>query len=233
MNRYILLLLCTLLSSNSFAINWDKMPNISFGTEVGFKSLSVIEKNSKNAELAKMSKGLTIVPSVVISSNAKYIWEDDNWGYHVQVKGGWYTMDKQTIDEQSEDLGTQIKGISIYAVPVGYYHFNKKVVDNWTYKLGLGAGLGWVSLDGDTKITKTNHTLTGEMVSIDNTGFGTAMGIYFEANYKNHSVVLQNYAPQISDNHFFYQQHNIVVAYRYQIEKQWFKDVFEKKFFKN
>jgi len=226
-SRLMFLGVCTLVCQQTLAINWDKVPTISVGIEGGFKSLSVIEQSTDNDQLAQMTRGLSLFPSVVISSNETYIWDDQNWGYNVQVNGGWYSMDKQQVNEQATQLGTHVKGFSIYAVPVGYYHFNKGVVDDWTYKLGLGVGLGWVNLDGDTQLTKTNHPLSGQTISIDTSGFGTAIGIYFEAKYKSHSIVLQNNAPQISDSDFYYQQNNIAIAYRYQIDKDWIRDIIE------
>ena len=226
--KVVLFNCCILISQFSIAINWEKVPTVSIGAEVGFKSIAVIEKEANNDQIAKLSKGLSVAPSIIIASNEKYIWVDENWGYHVQVKGGWYSLNKQSINDDSNDLNTKISGFSIYAVPVGYYHFNKNVTDNWTYKLGVGVGLGWINLDGEFEVTNKKHLEYGEINSIDTARFGTALGVFFEANYKNHAVILQNYAPQISDDDYFYQQHNVAIAYRYKIEKKWFKDLIDK-----
>ena len=48
-----------LASQPVLAINWDKVPSVSVGADVGFKSISVVEKSSGNEQVAKLSKGFS------------------------------------------------------------------------------------------------------------------------------------------------------------------------------
>ncbi len=122
-------------------------------------------------------------------------------------------MNKASLGQgKEEDWGTSIKGYSVYAVPTGFYHFNKGS-NGWSQKIGVGVGIGYVNMSGNFKRTEMSQS-----EEIDVKGFAQTVGVFFEFLNGNHSFVLQNYGPSISDNKYEYTQSNVDIMYRYSFQ---------------
>ncbi|MDH5379057.1 MAG: hypothetical protein OEX00_12095 [Gammaproteobacteria bacterium] len=187
------------------------------GIEYSSKAVWVEESKRGDDEIARMDSGTSPGPSLVIRTHPQYVWEDSNWAYHYQIDFSAFDIDTQEVPESPEvqDLGTSVSGYSVFALPVAYYHFNRDKQNEWNYKAGLGAGIGYLRIKGNFQITQGSHPEHGQKKEIDFTGLGFSVGVYFEASIGNHIIIAQNYSPKVFDHPYEYQQHNVIIAYRY------------------
>ena len=189
---------------------------IDLGVEMANKSIWIEEPLLGGGEIARMDSGNSYQPSLAIHTNPDYIWDDDNWGYHYQMDFSTFYLPFQEDPDTSElsNQGTSLSGNAIYAMPVGYYHFNRHDLSSWNYKAGIGVGVGYMDVSGTFKITQP-HPEIGTIKHIDYSGYGFSVGVYFEAAKGNHTIIVQNYSPVVSDGPYDYQQMNLILAYRY------------------
>lgn len=190
---------------------------ILLGIEATSQSVWVEELDLGNNEIAMMDSGLNYQPSISVRSSVFYFEKESNWGYHYQLDGATFNINKQEIPglEDVQDLGTEVKGYSLYAVPVAYYHFNRNEPGKWSYKAGLGVGIGYLKLSGNFRITDTSHPEYNQVKQVDADGFDIAVGVYFEAVFDRHVITVQNYGPTLDDGTYEYLQHNVAMSYRY------------------
>ena len=203
-----------LFSSDAFAYE------IYLGVDVGLKTLTVRDSKNDNTNLGTMKSKFTVSPSVGYQTSEYYFSDTSKWGYYFEVNGATYTTDKQQVIDPDGvhilDLDTEIKGFSLYALPVIYYHFNR-FSDNRkiSYKLGAGAGIGYLDLNGTIKVTNLSHPEFDEYKTVNSANYGYTMGFYFEIAYKNFSYSVQGYGPSTSDSIYSYQFSNFVASFRY------------------
>lgn len=204
----------------SLAITVDaKAFEILLGVEATNKAIWVEESARGANEIAKLDSGLTYGPSVGARTEPRY-FDNSQWGYHYQFDGSIFNIDKQELPgmDQGVDVGTSIKGYSLYAVPVGFYHFFKGLDDHWQYKAGLGVGIGYLNMRGSFKITDPQHPEYNQIKKMRAEGVNLAVGVYIEIARGPHMIIIQNYGPTAEDNTYHYLQHNVVIAYRYAFE---------------
>lgn len=196
------------------------------GIEFSNKSVWVEEIARGPNEIAMIDSEDEIMPSITLRTSTGYFSEGSNWGYHFQLDGSIFNVSMQTVpgSDELQDFGTSIDGYSLFAVPVAYYHFNNTSKDEWSYKAGIGAGIGYLHLEGTYQITHDGHPEIGTVKSVDASGFGLAVGVYLEASKGKHIIVVQNYAPTVDDGRYEYMQHNVLIAYRYAVDLSEFFD---------
>ncbi len=187
------------------------------GVEFSPKGLWIEDREKGSEEIARMDQPIRVWPSLSLNSRSFYASSTSPWGMHIELSGSPFVIDKQEIsrDKDPEDLGTGVKGYSIYTVPLVYYHFRKHSVDRWNFKVGTGVGAGYMNLWGDFKITERSHEKHNEIIPVDIHGVGIAVGVYFNASYKNHNFTVQNYGPVLWDDEYEYQLHNAIFSYQY------------------
>jgi len=209
----------SLLFVGSIILTLEKVNAFEFtvGVEVSDKSVWVEDKNRSGNEIAKVSNGIKLRPSFTLRTIPSYFSDSGNWGYHYQIDSSIFKINKQELPgvEDEQNVGTTMKGFSIYAIPVAYYHFNRNQPKKWNYKSGIGIGVGYLKVTGNFQITHDSHPEIGEVKAVNADGFGLAVGIYLEASFGKHVIVIQNYAPFIVDKQYDYQQNNVIIAYRY------------------
>lgn len=212
-----IILLSVLLSAYS---NQLFAYEILIGIESGSKSVWIEDISLGDDEIARMETDLSFSPSFGMRTDAKYLSPDSKWGYHIQLDVTQFKIDRQEVDslEVLVDYGTSMEGAALYAVPVLYYHFNKGDMNRWNYKAGVGAGIGYLQLKGSFRITDSSHPEFNQIKNADVEDVDMAVGVYFEASFGNHIVLVQNYGPVVSDDNFDYQLHNILIAYRYRFD---------------
>ncbi len=200
----------TILGTNVQALD------LMVGLNISNKSIDINDKENQDEVIATMDGGLNYSPVLGLRTEPDYFGgKDSNWGYFFQFDGMMFDIKKQSDEENEEtDIGTSIKGYSIFAVPSAYYHFNKKS-KGWSQKVGIGVGAGYLSMSGDFIITKEGHLEYGQTKDVDISKTGMAVGVFVEFSNKNHSIIIQNFAPSISDDNYEYMQHNVEMMYRY------------------
>lgn len=189
------------------------------GGNASNKSVWIEDTSLSGNEIAKMDNGIIFVPSVGLRTDLRYFNDESNWGYFYQFSGALFDIKKQELPniEENQDVGTSLKGYSLFATPTAFYHFNMSNKKNWSYKTGIGVGLGFLKLQGNFKITETSHLEYDQVKNVNVAAVGFSVGVYFEASKNNHSIIIQNFAPTISDDKYEYMQHNVDIMYRYRI----------------
>ena len=207
--NFFILLICI----NSPVYSYD----LYFGVETASESVEVEEISLGKDIIARLDSGPSLNAAVGIKSDPVYFGKRSQWGYLYQLDFSVFNLSKQTIDDSkiAIDVGTNVEGYSLYALPVVYYHFKKGMEKRWKYKAGIGLGIGYLKLSGDFKITDPAHYAYNQVKDVNLEGFGFSGGIFLEAAMGRHVIVLQNYAPTITDEVYKFSQHNSVLAYRY------------------
>lgn len=187
------------------------------GVELSPKGLWIEDREKGPKEIARLEQPIRVWPSLSLNSRSFYTSSTSQWGTHFELSGSPFVIDKQkkSNGKEPEDVGTGVKGYSIYAVPLLYYHFRKHAVDEWNYKVGIGVGAGYMNLWGNFRITDPSHERHEDVIPVDLHGVGIAVGVYFNASYKNHNFTIQNYGPVVWDDDYEYQLHNAVLSYQY------------------
>ncbi len=196
-------------STNTLAL--DIMAGINFPN----KSVEVYDKDADDDYIASFSSKFKVAPTIGLRNKPDYISES-NFGYFFQFDGAIFELDKQEIDgeDDPQDVGTSLSGFSVLATPTLFYHFNKSPT-NWSQKVGLGVGAGYLSLTGDFNITDDTHPKFAQTIDVSERGWGLTVGLFFEISNDKHSFIISNFAPSIADDNYEYMQHNIDMMYRY------------------
>lgn len=183
------------------------------GVNVSSKSIQIDDKQTEEELIAEMDGDFQTTPSLSLRSEQNYFGNSD-FGYFYQLDGSLFDISEQNIDGTNSDVATSIEGYSLFAVPTLYYHFNADS-DNWSQKIGIGFGVGYVNMSGTFKITKSSHPNYNQIKTVDVDAVDMAVGIFIEISNDDHSFVLQNFSPSVSDDNFEYMQHNVEMIYRY------------------
>ena len=210
--KSIIIVICSAVVLSSKAMAFDLM----VGVNSSVTSLDIEDLALDDAKLAGMNKG-QIYPSVGVRTDLKYFSEDSNWMYFYQFDGAIFEFNKQEITSSHDlqDVGTSIKGFSLFAVPTAAYHFNKGSVRTWSYKAGMGLGLAYLHMKGNFRITMQEYPEYAQVKDVNVNAMGFTIGFFLEASSKKHSIVFQNFAPMVDDEKYSYEQHNIELMYRY------------------
>ena len=84
----------------------------------------------------------------------------------MQIPFGYYDVD--------DGPDSQLDGYYAHIVPTIFYRWNSAISTKLKYKLGLGAGPGWMTADGDVILTREEGQ---PMVEFDSSGVGLAAGV--------------------------------------------------------
>ena len=203
-----------LFSTNAYGFD------VYLGVESGTRSVTVKELAYGNKAISVLNSEPELSPSFSFRFKEKYFSEKSKWAYHFQIDAAEFDVDMQQLQSSKEnvDLGTSLDGFSLYALPVVYYHFNKNLAKKWNYRAGFGFGIGYMKLGGDFKITDPNHPQYNQIKTVEIRSYGSSIGLYFEATYRRHMIVLQSYGPVLADEPYQYHQANTVLAYRYKFD---------------
>jgi len=187
------------------------------GLDIGNKSVWVEDRNGNGNEIAKVESDFSYTPSAALRSAGIYFSEQSQWGYFYSLDFSIFDLHTQEIGDNSDfvDLGTRLKGYSFFAVPMLFYHFKRFNGEGWQHKFGVGAGFGYLSLSGNFQITDASHRQYGKIIPVNDSGYNLAVGVYYEAANPPHYIILQNYGPLLESGAYKFQQHNVVMSYRY------------------
>lgn len=117
-----------------------------------------------------------------------------NWGYFMEFGFGSYNIHTQAVDEEIINLGTDVNGKYAYLTWVLYYkhHFNGDAY----FAYGLGAGLGYLTADGDVKLTEEPGD---PIINVEVSDFSVSAGLYAEYFRKKWFVRLAAYGPNYTE----------------------------------
>lgn len=195
------------------------------GAGIGSRSIEINNSENSMQMATFQTQGVDFYPSIGIRSAPQYIWSRSNWAYTISADFFTSKFTKQVISEtdsepeQLKDKGTKMVGISLYAIPLVYYQFNRYAKQRWKYRAGLGIGIGYQNHKGDFLSTNPYQDSFGKIKKIDHSGFGLSTGLYLEASYQKHFFTLSAdvVSARPSGLSYEYEESNVSLSYRYQI----------------
>ena len=112
---------------------------------------------------------------------------DSNFGYTFMVNYVDFNMQRQTVaGDEFADVGTQVKGYLVYAVPTLYYQWGERGNRHKFIRLGAGVGLGAARFSGTAQLS------TGETIQTQKHSFEPRLALsnFLEArwNYLDFSI---------------------------------------------
>lgn len=165
--------------------------------------------------VANIGDSTTCLPRIGIRSENNYFNARKTWGYFFESSGSVFNFRKQSVSGMGDvNMGTSTKGNTAYTVSVLFYNF-KNAIQGWSLKTGLGAGVGYLDIKGDIKITEESSLKYGEVEQLDYKGVTSSAGVYFEASKDSHLFILQMYGPSFSDNGYDYHYKDVSFSYSY------------------
>ncbi|HEY6240313.1 MAG TPA: hypothetical protein VIW78_05690 [Burkholderiales bacterium] len=121
-------------------------------------------------------------------------FKDTNFGYTFMVDYVNFDMTKQEIPgDQFANLGTEVSGYLVYAVPALYYQWGEHREAGRFVRLGLGVGLGAASYSGTARLS------TGEVVSTEKKSFEPRLAVsnFLEARWNHVGLSVSYASPRI------------------------------------
>jgi len=92
-------------------------------------------------------------------STKPYFFKESNFGYTVMVNYSDFDMTKQeTANDKFADVGTEVSGYIVYAVPTLYYQWGDHLQKGRFVRVGFGAGVGAARFSGTVRLS------TGEVI---------------------------------------------------------------------
>jgi len=148
---------------------------------------------------------------------------DKFWG---KSKAGYYFefgIDTFTVEDHevwglmaTEDIYTSTSGEYFYLVPVAFYEFNNNYSRDWSLKIGVGAGIGYLSIDG-TIIANRPSSVAVEYIRGSDFSFTTGLVIKYE--YKDFVFQTKLFMPKGTINrlNLELQLPSIAIGYKFDL----------------
>ncbi len=170
------------------------------------------EEEATGFDVAEMTSDTDLGLVLSVKSKDSY-FKNSSFGYFIELGMSSYKIDKDVSPGPAGD-NTGLEGQYLYLTPTAFYDFFKNNPDDWSFKIGVGFGMGYISADGIVK-------LEGPVVSlkpIDGKGFDTSIGILVEYTYKNWVFQAKEYAPSATINgvDFKIELPTFIVGYRFE-----------------
>ena len=149
------------------------------------------EEKSTNVHILEPVSNDEIEISLALKSLDKY-FSDSAFGYFYELGYDTYDLEgENNINPFNENITTR----SIHFTPTVFYEFTKGFGVNWSLKIGLGVGLGYIDMDGQVISGSTP-------VVINDAVFGYSTGLLFRLEYKNLVFIAREYIPNVDINGF-------------------------------
>jgi len=211
------LLACSLIVGYGSAVRAE---SIDIGINIGQQAVTISRRDSSAVDVADLEGDFSYSVAVSAKSSDNYFNNESPWGYFFQFDYSQFEVHKQVIpgSEETRDVGTRLKGYSVYLVPVMFYNFSRFDDTKWHKKLGIGVGVGRLSIKGNFRILSLADPNIGKEVVVDASGISYAIGVLFAFEKHPHNIILQNFGPTLDAGDYSYLQHNIIISYRYSFE---------------
>jgi hypothetical protein len=121
-------------------------------------------------------------------------FKDSNFGYTFMVNYVNFDMKRQELpNDVLADIGTEVKGAMIYAVPTLYYQWGEHRYNGTFVRLGVGAGVGAATYTGTIRLTN------GETVSTSSKSYAPRLTLsdFLEARWHHFGISMSYAAPRI------------------------------------
>ncbi len=188
-------MLCWLLpASSAYALTLD------LGASVSQPSLSIRDAATDNV-VAEMVDRAAIWPSLSLRTRERYFGET-NFGYSASVWAWYMNIGQQKVAGKNINLGTSAKGYYAYLTPTLSYRFGDKFSmesPNWMTTVGIGLGIGYLNVRGDTITTRTTPQVRKP---INDSGFGLSTGVFLEVMKHGWFMRLNSFGPILSNSNF-------------------------------
>jgi len=204
--RFALLIFFLIFHSNTGA----HAVTIDTGISAGSIAFGVKDNNGSLLGEMKEELGANVYLATRFKQNDG-LW--DNWGYFLEAGLGSYNINTQAVDEEFVNLGTKINGKYAYLTWILYYKHRFKGDAYFAY--GLGAGIGYLSADGNVKLTEVSGEPT---VNIDLSDVSASGGLYMEYFRSKWFVRLAAYGPSFTEEpyEFGVSEAKVIYGYRYE-----------------
>jgi len=121
-------------------------------------------------------------------------FKDTNFGYTFMVDYVNFDMTKQEIPgDQFADLGTEVSGYLVYAVPTLYYQWGEHREAGRFIRLGFGVGLGAARFSGTVRLS------TGEIIHTEKRSFEPRLAVsnFLEARWNHFGLSVSYASPRV------------------------------------
>jgi hypothetical protein len=121
-------------------------------------------------------------------------FKDSNFGYTFMVNYVSFDMKKQELpNDVLADVGTEVRGNMIYAVPTLYYQWGEHRYNGTFVRLGVGVGVGAATYEGTVQLS------SGETVATKNHSYAPRLTFsdFLEARWHHFGISLSYAAPRI------------------------------------
>jgi hypothetical protein len=143
-------------------------------------------------------------------------FEDSNFGYTVMVNYIRFDMNRQEYGKNNlVDVGTEVTGQMLYAVPTLYYQWGEHHYDGTFIRLGVGAGVGTATYSGTLRMATAADPQ--ETVHTANWSYAPhlALSDFLEARWKHFGISVSYAAPRIHGDVYDIRVSNFTVQLGY------------------
>ena len=147
-------------------------------------------------------------------------WGNSKYGYYIEFGIDTFTVEDHTVwgleGQPKEYIDTSTSGEYFYLVPIAFYEFNKSSSPNWSFKIGVGAGIGYLTIDG----TVIANRPTGTAVEhINGSDFSFTTGLVIKYEYKNFVFQAKEFIPKgtIDGLNLELQLPSIAIGYKFDL----------------
>jgi len=121
-------------------------------------------------------------------------WGESAWGYYIAFDLDSYETNR--ADEiglvTKQIINTSISGNYLYATPTIFYNLTRSVTSDWSVKVGLGLGVGYLSMDGTMMV---NNPPGPRVEQFDGSDISYSTGIFIRYEYKDMIIQAKEYTP--------------------------------------
>ena len=121
-------------------------------------------------------------------------FKDSNFGYTFMANYVDFSMTKQSIPgDQFADLGTEVSGYMVYAVPTLYYQWGEHRHTGRFVRLGLGVGVGAARYSGTVRLS------TGEVIQTEKRSYEPRLAVsnFLEARWNQFGLTVSYASPRV------------------------------------
>lgn len=122
-------------------------------------------------------------------------WKDTAFGYYLEFGLNTYKVERHDIwgldPAPKEHIYTSTSGEYLHLTPAIFYNFNRNGSPDWSFKIGAGIGIGYLSADGTIIVNQP----TLAFKSINGSDFGYSLGVIIRCEYKNLVLQAKEFTP--------------------------------------
>lgn len=122
-------------------------------------------------------------------------WDKSSFGYYIEFGLDTYKVKRHDVwgiaPAPLEHIYTSSSGEYLYLTPAIFYNFNKDESADWSFKIGAGLGIGYLSIDGTILVNQPVLAIE----PIHGSTFGYSTGVIIRYAYKNLVIQMKQFTP--------------------------------------